>query len=162
MSRDTEFNALFEIEPEEAGTAFVPDTKGLWRETLCVQEERTVAKDNTVAWNGLRLQLPESRLRPHFVRATVRVHEYPDGTVSVHLGPHRLADYSAGGELKPADQQAPPRPAGAASCSERSAGALKSASSPTPARDAAPAGRKQAARRTQRSKLAGDDQRPIA
>jgi hypothetical protein len=158
------FNALFEIEPEEAGTAFVPDTKGLWRETLCVVEERTVAKDNTVAWNGRHLQLPESRLRPHFVRATVRVHAYPDGTTSVHLGPHRLADYDAAGTLKPAtDQKNATRPAGAASCSERSVGALKSASSPAPARDAAPAGRKKAGRQAvPRSKATGDDQRPIA
>ena len=94
-----EHNELFEIEPEEEGTAFVTDTKGIWRETLCVQDERVVAKDNTVAWNGLCLQLPESRLRPHFVRATVRVHEYPDGATSVHLGPHRLADYSPTGKL---------------------------------------------------------------
>lgn len=94
-----EHNALFEIEPEEGGTAFVADTADLWRETLCIEEERVVAKDNTVAWNGLHLQLPESRLRPHFVRATVRVHEYPDGTASVHLGPHRLGDYTVAGEL---------------------------------------------------------------
>jgi transposase len=158
------FNARFEIEPEEPGTAFVPDTKGLWREALCIVEERTVAKDNTVAWNGRHLQLPESRLRPHFVRATVRVHAYPDGTTSVHLGPHRLADYTEAGALTEAtDQQQTPRPAGAASCSERSAGALKSAASPAPARDAAPAGRKQAGRRTLlRSKAIGDVQRQIA
>jgi transposase len=97
-----EHNALFEIAPEDEGTAFVTDTAGLWRETLCIEEERVVAKDNTVAWNGLSLQLAESRLRPHFVRATVRVHEYPDGTTSVHLGPHRLGDYTAAGVLVPA------------------------------------------------------------
>ena len=106
-------NALFAIDPEEAGTAFVADTAGLWRETLCEQEERVVAKDNTVAWNGLHLQLPESRLRPHFVRATVRVHAYPDGTTSVHLGPHRLADFSAAGRLQePAAPGRPHEPAG--------------------------------------------------
>jgi hypothetical protein len=42
-----------------------------------------------------RLQLPESRLRPHFVKAVVRVHGYPDSTVSVFLGPHRLARFAA-------------------------------------------------------------------
>ena len=74
----------------------------MWREILCVVEDRTVAGDNTVAWNGKRLQLPESRLRPHFVKAQVRVHEYPDGACAVFLGPHRLVDYDAEG--------APPRP----------------------------------------------------
>jgi hypothetical protein len=63
-----------------------------------VIEDRTVANDNTIAWNGRRLQLPESRLRPHFVKALVRVQEYPDGTVSVFLGPHRLARFAADGQ----------------------------------------------------------------
>ncbi|MEN3385536.1 MAG: hypothetical protein V7608_5580 [Hyphomicrobiales bacterium] len=61
-------------------------------------EERTVATDNTIAWSGRRLQLPESRLRPHFVKALVRVHEYPDGGASVFLGPHRLARFTADGQ----------------------------------------------------------------
>jgi transposase len=94
-----EHNRLFAIAPEEEGTAFVTDGMGLWRDMLCVIEERVVSNDNTVAWGGRRLQLPQSRLRPHFVRATVLVREYPDGTLSVGLGPHRLAHYSADGVL---------------------------------------------------------------
>jgi transposase len=92
-----EYNRLFAIEPLEEGSAFVADTAGVWRETLCVIEERAVANDNTVAWAGRRLQIPPSRLRPHFVKASVRVHEYPDGMVSIFLGPHRLATFDAGG-----------------------------------------------------------------
>jgi transposase len=94
----TEHNAAFAIKAEQPGTAFVADRFEAWREALCVIEERTVANDNTVAWSGRRLQLPESRLRPHFVKAVVRVHEYPDGTVSVFLGPHRLARFAADGQ----------------------------------------------------------------
>ena len=86
-----EHNRAFAIQPEQDGTAFVADRNEASRETLCVIEERTVANDNTVAWNRRRLQLPESRLRPHFVKAAVRVHAYPDGTAAVFLGPHRLA-----------------------------------------------------------------------
>jgi len=81
------------------GTAFVTDREGAWRDILCVVEERVVGNDNTVAWIGRRLQLPESRLRPHFVRARVQVREYPDGEVAINLGPHRLAHYSREGEL---------------------------------------------------------------
>lgn len=94
-----EYNRLFAIEPEQAESAFMPDAAGLWRETLCVQEERVVGNDNTVTWERLSLQLPVSRLRPHFVKAVVRVHAYPDGTLAVYLGPHRLADYDARGVL---------------------------------------------------------------
>jgi transposase len=97
-----EHNARFAIKAEQEGTAFVADRHEVWRETLCVIEERTVANDNTIAWNGQRLQLPESRLRPHFVKAEVRVHQYPDGTASVFLGPHRLATFDVGGiEISP-------------------------------------------------------------
>ena len=70
---------------------------GAYREILCVQEQRVVANDNTVSWNGRHLQIPESPLRRHFVKATVRVHEYPDGTASIFLGPHRLARFTAEG-----------------------------------------------------------------
>jgi transposase len=92
-----EHNRQFAIAPEEEGTAFVPDREGAWRDILCVIEDRVVGNDNTVAWNGRRLQLPESRLRPHFVRAKVQVREYPDGEVAIDLGPHRLARYSRDG-----------------------------------------------------------------
>jgi transposase len=92
-----EHNAAFAIKAEQVGTAFVADRHEAWRETLCVIEERTVGNDNTIAWGGRRLQLPESRLRPHFVKAVVRLHEYPNGTVSVFLGPHRLASWECQG-----------------------------------------------------------------
>ncbi len=94
-----EHNALFAIAAGEEGSAFVADTKGLAHDILCVIEERTVGKDNTVSWNGLWLQLPESRLRPHFVKAKVLVREWPDGTLAVDLGPHRLARFTARGGL---------------------------------------------------------------
>jgi hypothetical protein len=67
------------------------------REILCLQEERRVGNDNTVEWRGLTLQIPPSPLRAHFVRATVRVHEYPDGRLAIFHGPHRLADYDLEG-----------------------------------------------------------------
>ena len=95
----TEHNTMFAIKPEQEASAFVTDTMGAWREILCVQDERTVGNDNTVKWHRLRLQLPPSRLRAHFVKAKVRVHEYPDGTLAVYWGPHRLADYDVDGVL---------------------------------------------------------------
>jgi transposase len=90
-------NAAFAVAPEQTGTAFVPDRTGAAREVLCLQEERRVGNDNTVKWRGLTLQIPPSPLRPHFVRATVRVHEYPNGRLAIFHGPHRLADYDRQG-----------------------------------------------------------------
>lgn len=94
-----EHNGLFEIAAGGEGSAFVADAKGLAPDILCVIEERTVGNDNTVSWNGLCLQLPESRLRPHFVKAKVHVREWPDGRLAVDLGPHRLARFTAEGGL---------------------------------------------------------------
>jgi transposase len=101
-----DYNTRFAIQAEQTGSAFVPDRTGAWREILCVQEDRAVGQDNTVKWDGLSLQLPPSRLRPHFVRTTVRVHAYPDGSLAVFWGPHRLADYNAKGTLMVPEQQA--------------------------------------------------------
>ena len=106
-------NRRFAIAPQQEGSAFVTDRTQAWREILCIVEERLVGNDNTIAWGGRRLQLPESRLRPHFVKAHVRVHAYPDATVSVFLGPHRLARYTADGvEMVPV-----PTAASVAACS---------------------------------------------
>ena len=67
---------------------------------LCVQEERTVGNDNTVRYKGLVLQIPEDRHRHHYVKAKVRVHEYPGGHLAVFHGPRRLAVYNADGTSK--------------------------------------------------------------
>jgi len=109
-----EHNRLFAIATEEDGTAFVADREGAWRDILCVVEDRVVGNDNTVAWGGRRLQLPPSRLRPHFVRAKVQVREYPDGEVAIDLGPHRLARYTSQGELILTAPTAPSLAAGSA------------------------------------------------
>jgi transposase len=94
-----EYNAAFAVAAAETGGAFVSDRTGRTAEILCLQEERRVGNDNTVKWRGLSLQIPPSPLRPHFVRTTVRVHEYPDGRLAIFHGPHRLADYDDDGKL---------------------------------------------------------------
>jgi transposase len=90
-------NIRFAVAAERQGTAFVADRTGAWCDILCVQEDRVVGNDNTVKWRGLSLQLPPSRLRAHFVKATVRLREYWDGRLSISLGPHRLAAFEADG-----------------------------------------------------------------
>lgn len=135
-----EHNAAFAIRAEQEGSAFVADAHEAWRETLCVIEERTVGNDNTISWNGQRLQLPESRLRPHFVKATVRLHHYPDGRASVFLGPHRLATFDAGGRQVSPDAIEPGRVLGAVK-DKPLAGRAKCASLTAPARAAAEAER---------------------
>jgi transposase len=90
-------NAAFAVTPEQQGSAFVPDRAGLAPDILCIQEERQVGNDNTVKWHGRSLQIPPSPGRAHFVRVTVRVHEYPDGRLAVFHGPRCLGRYTADG-----------------------------------------------------------------
>ena len=75
-------NARFATPAEDRGTAFVPFT-GALDDILCIHEERTVSNDNTVRYKRLALQIPAGRHRRHYVKARVRVHEYPDGTMAV-------------------------------------------------------------------------------
>ncbi len=89
-------NRRFAIAPEAPGSAFVPFAGNL-DDILCVQVERTVAGDNTVRYKGMTLQIPENRHRHHYVKARVRVHEYPDGHLAIFHGPRHLAEYSADG-----------------------------------------------------------------
>ncbi|NOT95230.1 MAG: ISNCY family transposase [Nitrospira sp.] len=96
------YNRRFAVPAPEAGTAFVPWIGTSLAEILCVQEERVVAKDNTVHYHRQRLQIPQNPHRFHYVQVTVRVHEYPDGTLAVFHGPRCLARYCAEGILQEA------------------------------------------------------------
>ena len=95
-----EHNARFAKPPELEDSAFVrlshPASLG---EYLCIEEERVVNRDNTVAFERLKLQLPESRVRAHYVKARVKVRQYPNGTLAVFHGPKLLARYNEKGEL---------------------------------------------------------------
>ena len=100
-------NARFRVPAEAKGSAFVPFA-GALEDILCIQEERTVANDNTVRYKGRILQIPADRHRHHYVKARVRVHEYPDGTMAVFHGPRCLAPrYPPDGEpIETAPRQA--------------------------------------------------------
>jgi transposase len=93
------YNQRFTVPAVETGTAFIPWVGPSLAEVLCVQEERVVAKDNTVRSQGRSLQIPSDPHRFHYVRVTVRVHAYPDGTLAVFHGPRCLARYHADGRL---------------------------------------------------------------
>jgi transposase len=101
-----EHNARFARLAEETASAFVPFA-GILEDILCVHEERVVGNDNTVRYKGRVLQIPEQRHRHHYVKARVRIHQYPDGTLAIFHGPRRLARYASNGDpIDDANQQA--------------------------------------------------------
>ena len=93
-------NLRFEVKAEQDGSAFVAIPEVDLKEILCVQEDREVGNDNTVAFNRMRLQIPPSPLRAHFVHARVKVHQYPDGMLAVFHGRRCLGRYDDAGLLQ--------------------------------------------------------------
>jgi hypothetical protein len=117
-------NGRFAKPAAVAEKAFVAVDPELLSETLCTEEERVVGRDNTVAYEGLKLQLPESRLRAHYVKARVKVREYPDGSLAVFHGPRCLCRYDQQGR-----QIAAPTRQSLASCSPPSRRGLQTPAS---------------------------------
>jgi transposase len=93
-------NARFAIAAEQPGTAFVAIPAVDLDEVLCVQEERQVGNDNCVSFNRLKLQIPESPLRAHFVKARVKVRQYPDGSHAIFHGQRCLGRYDNKGAFR--------------------------------------------------------------
>lgn len=93
------FNQAFKQPAMEEGSAFVPFIGGELDAYLCEQYERVVGKDNCVAFEGLRLQIPQQRHRLHYVKVKVRVHRYTNGHLAIFHGPRCLARYDAYGQL---------------------------------------------------------------
>lgn len=99
-----DFNRRFCVEPAQPESAFVPATGMDLELLLSVQHERTVQKDNTVAFQRKHLQLPSTKDRMHFVRCPVLVHELLDGTLAVSYQGRLIARFTEDGEplrLKP-------------------------------------------------------------
>lgn len=92
-----DYNARFAVPAAEPGTAFIRYVGRPIEDVLCVQEDRVVGADNCVSWNGRSLQIPPQHHRRHYVRATVRVHEYPDGSLAIFDGPRCLARFDREG-----------------------------------------------------------------
>lgn len=96
-------NAEFALPALEPGSAFVPCIGVRLPDILCSQFERTVGNDNCVSFEGCKLQIPASNVRPHYVKTRLIVHRYVDGTMALFHGPRRLAVYDTQG--KPIEQE---------------------------------------------------------
>ena len=59
-----DYNARFAVEPARESSAFTPIPGVDLDEILCVEEERQVRQDNCISYPTLKLQIPESPMRP--------------------------------------------------------------------------------------------------
>jgi transposase InsO family protein len=92
-----DYNARFAVPAAEPGSAFVPYVGRPIEDVLCIQEDRVVGGDNCASYKRRSLQIPPQRHRQHYVRATVRVHEYPDGSLAIFDGPRCLVRFDPKG-----------------------------------------------------------------
>ena len=92
------YNDQLKKPAREDGSAFVPcrDLTVL-NDILCEHHERTVGSDNCVRYRRRALQIPADRHRCHYVKAKVKVLDYPGQGLAIHHGPRELARYDAKG-----------------------------------------------------------------
>ena len=93
------FNVEFKQQAPEEGTAFVSYIGPTIDEILCEHYDRSVGHDNCVRFENLALQIPPDRHRCNYIKATVGVHRYLDGTLAIFHGPRKLATYDQEGKL---------------------------------------------------------------
>jgi hypothetical protein len=86
-------NATFARAPRDPASAFVPlgaaDLDGI----LCHEEERVVARDNTVTIGGRVLQIAPQPGRRSCVGLAVAVRQHLDGRYTIMRGPQRLGTF---------------------------------------------------------------------
>ena len=92
-----QLNRTFARPPADPVNAFVPVGAHDLDQILCHEEERVVARDNTVRLDGLLLQIDKQRGRRSCVGLRVLVRRHLDGRHSVWWGPRCLGRYTAAG-----------------------------------------------------------------
>lgn len=102
-----DYDARFSHPPADPTPAFVALGDVDLDQILCEEEERTVAPDNTVSFDTVRVQLAKQPGRATWARAQVIVRRHVDGRLTVWRGPTRLGLYAANGQpLSPRVEQA--------------------------------------------------------
>jgi len=77
-------NQMFSRTAKEPGSAYRSLPKGLsLKDVFCLKEERTVAGDNTISYQGKAFQILPNEYRISFYKAKVEVHEYLDGSINI-------------------------------------------------------------------------------
>ena len=92
-----EFNQRFQVAAAQRGTAFMACPRQDLDLIFSLQFERTVARDNTVSFQNLILQIDKMSWRGTLAGCTVTVHQHLDGTLSMTHGPRRLGHYTSQG-----------------------------------------------------------------
>ena len=89
------YNETFCCPPRDPASAFVPLGRVDLEQILCHQEERLVARDNTVAFQGRTFQLARQSGRRSCAGLRVVIRRHLSGEYSIWQGTRRLGHYPA-------------------------------------------------------------------
>src|SRR3984885_3718328 len=89
-----EFNRHFQVPAAQSGTAFTACPRRDLNLIFSLQFERTIARDNTVSFQNMTLQIEKVNWRGTLAGCTVIVHQHLDRTLSITHGPRRLGNYT--------------------------------------------------------------------
>jgi hypothetical protein len=95
----TTHNEFLAREPSDPESAFVELGDVDLNEIFCVEEVRTVGKDNVVSMGAKALQIPRQPGRPTCARLSVTVRHHLDGCYSIRRGAQLFGRYDADGKL---------------------------------------------------------------
>ena len=85
-------NQRFRVKPKQEGTAYVPWPKEYQAEDFfCFKHTRTVTNDNTIPFDGHRMQIPPGPKRRSYAKAKVDVLQHLDGRLEVRYQGESLA-----------------------------------------------------------------------
>jgi len=93
------FNAEFMQPAQEEDSVFVPWIGGPLEDILCERHERSVGNNNCISFEGIKLQIPSSQHRCHYVKVKVTVLRRLDGRLAILHGPRKLAEYDCTGQI---------------------------------------------------------------
>jgi len=93
-----EMNRKFAVPAAARGHAFVPVGRQNLNQIFSVQQERVVARDNTVRWGDRVWQIEKTPWRGTLAGCRVTICEHLDGQVSIVYGPHVVGRYTAEGK----------------------------------------------------------------
>jgi len=100
-----ELNARFSVAAARKGSAFVALRRRDLDDIFSIQQERVINQDNTVHLDNRVFQIEKTRWRNTLAGMTVDVHEHLDGSVTIHYGPHRIAEFAPGRLPPPAPKR---------------------------------------------------------
>lgn len=88
------FNARFRVEPAQPGSAYLPwPAADRSQQFFCFKHTRIVTNDNTIPFDGHRLQIPPGPQRRSYAKARVDVWQHLDGSLEVRYQGESLAHF---------------------------------------------------------------------